>query len=87
MQKLSSLWITVVYRGRGIPYNDYNDMEYIRTTKIIKTGTSLCVVIPKNILTTLKFQRGDQVAFFIYDDETIVMKKIQEVDLLNLKLK
>jgi antitoxin component of MazEF toxin-antitoxin module len=62
-------------------------MEYIRTTKIIKTGTSLCVVIPKNILTALKFQRGDQVAFYVYDNETIVMRKIKEVDLLNLKLK
>ena len=62
-------------------------MEYIRTTKIIKTGTSLCVVIPKTILTTLKFKRGDQLAFSIYDDETIVMRKIQEINLSDLKLK
>jgi AbrB family looped-hinge helix DNA binding protein len=62
-------------------------MEYLRTTKIIKTGTSLCVVIPKKILSTLGFKRGDQVAFYIYDDETIVLRKINEVNLLDLKLK
>lgn len=60
-------------------------MEYLRTTKIIKTGTSLCVVIPKNILNALKWERGDQIIFGIYDKDTILFRKINENDLLKLK--
>ena len=60
-------------------------MEYIRTTKVIKTGTSLCVVIPKAILTALKIERGDQVAFGIYDADTIVVRKLSESDLFKIK--
>ncbi len=62
-------------------------MEYLRTTKIIKTGTSLCVVIPKEILTALNLKRGDQVFFSVYDIDTIVVRRISQVDLLNLKIK
>lgn len=62
-------------------------MEYIRTTKIIKTGTSLCVVIPKEILTALNFERGDQVSFFTYDLDTIIIRRVSQIDLENLKPK
>lgn len=62
-------------------------MEYIRSTKIIKTGTSLCAVIPKIILTALRWKRGDQISFYIYNEDTIVLRKIKEVELQNLKLK
>lgn len=62
-------------------------MEYIRTTKIIKNGTSLAVVIPKEILTALNLQRGDQVSFFVYDLDTIVVRRVTQQDLLNLKPK
>jgi antitoxin component of MazEF toxin-antitoxin module len=60
-------------------------MEYIRTTKIIRTGTSLCVVIPKEILVALKMERGDQVVFGIYDNDTIIIKKIPDKELRNFK--
>ncbi len=56
-------------------------MEYIRTTKIIKTGTSLCIVIPKEILRALHLERGDQVAFGIYNSDTLAIKKITQEDL------
>lgn len=73
--------------GRGWEYNDSNDMEYIRTTKIIKTGNSLCVVLPKNILTALKLERGDQVSFWVYDLDTVVIRRVTQTDLQNLKPK
>lgn len=60
-------------------------MEYIRTTKIIRTGTSLCVVIPKEILVALKMERGDQVVFGIYDNDTIIIKKIPDKELRNFQ--
>lgn len=60
-------------------------MAILQTTKIIKTGTSLCVVIPKNIRHALKMERGDQVVFGIYDDQSLVIRKLSQTDLLKLK--
>ena len=54
-------------------------------TKVIKTGTSLCIVIPKEILNALTLQRGDQVVFGIYDAHSLVVRKIQSSELLALK--
>lgn len=51
-------------------------MEQIRITKVIRTGTSLCVVIPKEILHALKIERGDQVFFSIYDENSLILHKI-----------
>lgn len=73
--------------GRVLEYNDYHYMEYIRTTKIIKTGTSLCVVVPKEILTATNMKRGDQISFWVYDEDTIVLRRVSQVDLINLKPK
>lgn len=84
--KILKVGITFFDRGRGYSYNDNNDMEQIRITKIIRTGTSLCVVIPKEILQALKIERGDQVAFGIYDFNSIIIRKItgEEFKKLNL---
>lgn len=71
--------------GWGLWYNDYNDMEMLKTTKVIKTGTSLCVVIPKNILLALKIERGDQVVFGVDSNNTILIRKISQSDLIKLK--
>lgn len=60
-------------------------MEYLTITKIIKTGNSLCVVIPKKILIALKIERGDQVVFGIYDKDTLAIRKISRDDLQKLK--
>lgn len=73
--------------GRGWEYNDCNDMEYIRTTKIIKTGNSLCLVLPNNILKSLNMARGDQMSLWVYDIDTIVIRRITPEDLQNLKPK
>jgi hypothetical protein len=72
--------------GGVLLYTDNNDMERIIITRIIKTGTSLCVVIPKNILNALNWERGDQVVFGICDSNTITINKLSQSDLLKLKL-
>ena len=59
-------------------------MEQIRITKVIRTGTSLCVVIPKEILQALKIQRGDQVAFGIYDFNSLIIRKITSEEITKL---
>lgn len=73
-----------MHGGRGIPYNDNNDMEQIRITKVIRTGTSLCVVIPKEILHALNLQRGDQVCFGILDGNSLVVRKISHEEFQRL---
>jgi len=70
-----------VDKGGVLLYNDYIYMEYIRTTKIIKTGTSLCVVIPKDILDALKWERGDQVVFGIFNNDAIAIRRIADTEI------
>lgn len=60
-------------------------MKIVQISKIIKTGNSLCVVIPKNILNALALQRGDQVVFGIYNENSLVIRKIESEELLALK--
>lgn len=62
-------------------------MQDLRTTKVIKTGTSLCVVIPKEILRAINLERGDQVAFGFIDADTIAIRKITrgQIELLKPK--
>ena len=60
-------------------------MEYIRTSKITRLGTSLAIVIPVEILRALQMQRGDQLVFGVYDDDTIIIKKIPDKELRNFK--
>lgn len=75
-----------LYVGRVLLYNDYHDMEQIRITKIIRNGTSLSVVIPKEILQALKIQRGDQVAFSILNERSIVISKISSEEIRRINL-
>ena len=51
-------------------------MSDLHISKIIRTGNSLCVVIPKNILHALNIQRGDQVIFGIAEGDVLMIKKI-----------
>ena len=60
-------------------------MNYIRTTKVTRVGTSLAIVIPVEILRALKIQRGDQLVFGVYDDDTLIIKKIPDRELRNFK--
>lgn len=74
-----------MFGGWGVRYNDNHYMEFLRTTKVIKTGTSLCVVIPKPILKALGIERGDQIAFGVYADNTIMLRKLSPEDLSMIK--
>lgn len=59
-------------------------MQYLRTTKVIKTGTSLCVVIPKEILKAINLERGDQVSFGFLDANTIAIHRITRQEIIEL---
>ena len=41
----------------------------------MRVGTSLAVVIPVNILRALKIERGDQMAFGVYVEDVICIRK------------
>ena len=60
-------------------------MEYIKTTKVIKTGTSLCVVIPKNYLSAIGLVRGDLVVWGVASSDVLYLRRVSEIDIKNLK--
>jgi antitoxin component of MazEF toxin-antitoxin module len=60
-------------------------MEYLKTSKIIKNGTSLAVVIPKPMLQALHLDRGDQVMFAIIGEGILAIKKVTAEDLQKWK--
>ncbi len=79
------LWITFLVAGGVLDYNDYNAMEYIHTSKIIKTGTSLCIVIPKAYLVAMDLQRGDQMVLTVPNGKGIFLQKLTPSLVLELK--
>jgi len=60
-------------------------MINLQITKIVRVGTSLCVVIPVNILRDLRLERGDQVAFAIAAGDVICLRKITDAEKLEIK--
>lgn len=60
-------------------------MEYYHTSKIIKTGTSLCIVIPKKYLRALKWERGDQIVFVATVNNSLVVRKISVKELMSVE--
>lgn len=56
-------------------------MNYVKITKLIKVGDSLGIIIPKNILDALKWERGDQIVFGVYDETNIIIKRVTDTDL------
>lgn len=79
------MWRTLFYPPRGLEYNDEHYMETINLTKIIKTGTSLCAVIPVNILKALNWQRGDVLVFTNFTDDSLTLKRVSDKELRELK--
>ena len=58
----------------------------MNTMKVLKVGTSLGVVIPRNLLRAMKIERGDQLAFAVYDEARIIMRKLTDNELKTLRL-
>lgn len=79
------MWITFLVAGGDISYTNCYNMENLQIVRIIKVGNSLAVVIPVNILRALKIQRGDAIAFGVYENDNILIRKITQNDLARLK--
>ncbi len=83
--KVLKKWITEFDGGCGIPYTNSTNVENIYITKVIKTGNSLSVVIPKSYLRAYNLQRGDQVIFGSVTENIIGIHKLNSNELLQLK--
>lgn len=60
-------------------------MENLYITKIIKTGSSLCVVIPVEILRGMKWERGDYISFTMFEGEIVALIKLNDDTIRHLK--
>ena len=60
-------------------------METLHTTKIIKTGTSLGIVLPVAILNGLALLRGDRLVIAIGNNNTIILRKLSDKEIRDLK--
>lgn len=61
-------------------------MEQLKITKLNRIGDSLGIIIPKNILSALKWERGDQVVFGIFNDDTVAVRKITNEEIKTWKI-
>jgi len=60
-------------------------MERLYTTKIMKTGSSLGIVIPRDILGACGWDRGDQLVFAVISGPTVILRQIDQNDINRLK--
>lgn len=60
-------------------------MDEVRIQRVIKVGTSLAVVLPVNVCRALCIQRGDRVAFGVFEDNTLVVRKLTEAEVRALR--
>jgi len=60
-------------------------MQNLYTTRLTRLGNSLAIIIPKSILTAQNLQRGDLFGFGIYDDNKIILKKLSDKEILQIK--
>ncbi len=71
--------------GRGLVYyNNYN-MQTIYITKIREIGTSHGVIIPKPILTALKYQRGDCLVFGFAGHDQLFLRRLTDDEIRKIK--
>lgn len=61
--------------GGDILYYYNINMEQLRITKVIKVGTSLGIIIPKEVLNACALERGDQVFVAVREDLSVQLIK------------
>lgn len=60
-------------------------MENVDITKVVKVGTSLGIIIPKQILTSCEIQRGDHIVFGLFTEGQFFVRKLSEKELRHLR--
>jgi antitoxin component of MazEF toxin-antitoxin module len=78
-------WITISSRRGASPRNYDNYMETFFTTKVVKIGSSVGLVIPRDILAACMWERGDRVVFSVIAGPTLVIRQLSEQEIRRLK--
>lgn len=60
-------------------------MENLRITSVQRIGNSLGVIIPAHVARELGFTRGDQIVFAVYSENQIVLRKLTQEEIINIK--
>jgi len=60
-------------------------MTNTKLSRVTRLGTGLAVVIPVAVLRSLSIKRGDYVVFGVYDENTVVFRKVSSVELDKMK--
>ncbi len=79
------MWITFIDGGWVQYYTDCTDMNNLTIVRLIKNGTSLVVVIPKNVCAGLGAQRGDLLLLQFLNPQSIVLSTLSDKEILQLK--
>ncbi|WP_431804786.1 AbrB/MazE/SpoVT family DNA-binding domain-containing protein [Halobacillus andaensis] len=61
-------------------------MEKKETRKVIQTGNSLSIGLPKSIIDLLKIKRGDEIEFDVIDNQIVLNKKRKWEDEVDTEL-
>lgn len=66
-------------------YNDNTNMEAIHITKLVKSGDSMGVIIPKNIRTAYGWERGDILVFVFASDTALTIRRLTPEEIRAIK--
>ena len=69
---------------QDIWYYNSNDMKQLFTTKVNRVGTSLGIIIPKDICAGVNIQRGDRVVFANFSDGQFTVIKLTDEQITEL---
>ena len=69
---------------QDIWYYNSNDMKQLFTTKVNRVGTSLGIIIPKDICEGVNIQRGDRVVFANFSDGQFTVIKLTDEQITEL---
>jgi antitoxin component of MazEF toxin-antitoxin module len=60
-------------------------MQNLYTSKVVRIGTAIGVIIPVDICRALDIQRGDLIAYAVYQDGQFICRKLSPIEMENLK--
>ena len=60
-------------------------MQTVQLVKVLSVGSSIGIVIPAHIAKCFFIERGDHLAFAVYDEGVITLRKLSRDELLQIK--
>lgn len=60
-------------------------MHNLRLQRVIKVGSSLAVTLPVEVCRALGIERGDAVTLGIFEENTVVIRRLTDADLKLLR--